>query len=66
MARTYDQPLPDYGDLMTAEEFTACVDSGSFIPDDGTGYWVKDGLESRDEVFASEVEDATHVMWYNK
>jgi len=35
--------------------------------DDGNGYWMKDGMIChKDEVFSSEPEDATHVVWYSK
>jgi hypothetical protein len=34
--------------------------------DDGSGYWMKDGMICKDEVFPSEQEDATHVIWYSK
>ena len=34
--------------------------------DDGSGYWMKDGMICNDEVFSSEQEDATHVIWYSK
>lgn len=56
----------DYGDLMTAEDWNQAVDEGYFTNWDGSGYWVKDGLESGDEVFGTPQLDATHVMWYNK
>jgi hypothetical protein len=51
-------------DLMTISEFN---DFSSWCNlDDGTGYWVRDGFRSDDEVFNSEQLDATHVVWYNK
>ncbi len=33
---------------------------------DGSGYWVKDGKKSRDEIFSTPRLDATHIVWYNK
>jgi len=65
--RLYDEEIPDYGDLMTAEDWNAAVEDGSFITTDGCGYWVKNGkLCHEDEVFSSPQLDATHVMWFNK
>jgi hypothetical protein len=54
------------GDIYTIEEWNKVVDTGWITDDDGSGYWVKDGLKSRDEVFSTPQLDATHVVWYNK
>jgi hypothetical protein len=68
--RKYTEKLPDYGDLYTVEEWKEALQDGSFISEDGSGYWVKDGLMCHDwdeEVFAATRPlDATHVMWFNK
>lgn len=68
--RKYTEKLPDYGDLFTVEEWKGALQAGSYISDDGSGYWVKNGMMCRDwveEVFASTRPlDATHVMWFNK
>lgn len=64
--RVYETEVERFADLMTVEDWNSSVELGMFDNDDGCGYWVKDGLESRDEVFNSEQEDATHVAWYNK
>ena len=68
--RKYTAKLPDYGDLYTVEEWKEALQDGSFISEDGSGYWVKNGLMCRDwneEVFAATRPlDATHVMWFNK
>jgi hypothetical protein len=64
--RSYNREIPDYADVMTLADWEEAVERGSFIPDDGIGYWCKDGKESRDEVFETDAEDATHVAWYNK
>jgi hypothetical protein len=64
--RQYNQELPDYVDLMTTEDWLSAVDDGCFCDFDGSGYWVKDGKECRDEVFSTPQLDATHVAWYNK
>ena len=68
--RKYTEKLPDYGDLFTVEEWKEALQAGSYISDDGSGYWAKNGLMCHDwdeEVFASTRPlDATHVMWFNK
>ena len=64
--RIYKTPISiEDTHLMTVEEWLTAknVEFGNY---DGSGYWVKDGKESDDEVFSSEPEDATHVAWYNK
>ena len=53
-------------DIYTIEEWKDAVNDEWITNDDGTGYWVKDGLKSRDEVFSTPQLDATHVVWYNK
>jgi hypothetical protein len=55
-----------YGDIFTVDEWREAVEDGDFCNYDGCGYWVKDGMESRDEVFSTPQLDATHVAWYNK
>lgn len=52
-------------EIMTVDEWAKLknVVYGNY---DGSGYWVKDGMESQDEVFSTPQEDATHVAWYNK
>lgn len=64
--RIYAREIPKFADVMTVEVWNSCVEDGSFINDDGCGYWVKDDMESRDEVFSTPQQDATHVAWYNK
>lgn len=64
--RKYDREISDDADIMTVGEWDQAVEQGAFGPDDGLGYWVKDGKESQDEVFCGPSLDATHVAWYNK
>jgi len=65
--RVYGEPVPkSYGDLMTIEDWNDAINEGYIIDSDGIGYWVKDGMRSRDEVFSTAQKDATHVAWYNK
>lgn len=56
-------PIPDYGDLIPAEEF----DPRFFSPDDSIGYWATATEMSNLSVFTiPRPEWATHVMWLNK
>lgn len=52
-------------ELLTVEEWEEVVNVIYRI-DDGNGYWVKDGYESKDEVFSTPKLDATHVAYYSK
>jgi len=52
--------------IFTVGQWEDSVDDGFFYDGDGSGYWVKDGFESCDEVFSTPKLDATHVVWYNK
>lgn len=64
----YTEPLDkDWDDdIYSVEKWNEAVKDGWFNTYDGHGYWVKDGLKSRDEVFSTPQLDATHVVWYNK
>ena len=53
-------------DIFTVKDWLEAVKDGCFNNFDGSGYWVKDGLRSQDEVFHTPVLDATHVVWFNK
>lgn len=66
MVRTYTEEIPDYGDLFDLAQFNEMRESGMITEDDGQGYWARDGKMSDDEVFSSSVDDATHVVWFNK
>lgn len=61
------EALPDFGDHMTLADFKACVDSGLFTDDDGTGYYATDTLMVRQDVDLSNINEYfTHVVWFNK
>lgn len=64
--REYTEEVYEFADVFTVGEWESAVDDGYFINDDGSGYWVKDGKSSSDEVFSTPPLDATHVAWYNK
>lgn len=67
--RVYDKKLdldPEFGaELIPVKDWyeykNKCIFNG-----DGSGYWVKDGMESSDEVFGTEQGEATRVAWYSK
>jgi hypothetical protein len=71
--RTRLRPMPDYGDLMTVEEFRSRVESGGFIDYDGFGdLATEDGVSdiqvrpSNFEEVAAIYHQFTHVCWYNR
>ena len=64
--RDYHFGIDPYDDIFTVEDWNEAVFDGVFTNTDGSGYWVKDGLASRDEVFSTPQLGATHVVWYNK
>jgi len=66
MSRIYTHKSDIDADVMSIKEFEKLKKAGAITNYDGSGYWVKDGKESDDEVFHSKQEDATHVAWYNK
>ena len=65
--RNYNKQIDKHDDVFALADFIDNVNMGYIGNFDGSGYWCKDGLYSRDdEVFSSEPEDATHVVWFNK
>lgn len=52
--------------LMSAEEFLDYADSGTIIPDDGSGYWATENKISRISCWVDQPDWATHVCWFNK
>lgn len=68
--------IPDHGTLMTLEDFSACVENGELLDDDGFGMWATDThLLSRTWVYPSEYQcddkthtppNATHIVWFNR
>lgn len=66
------EPVPDYADVMSVEEYLDAVRGGGFIDYDGFGHPVADGKED-DEIFIKPSKGAaaipswaTHVAWYNR
>ena len=67
VGRVYNKPLPNYGHLMTIEDWKESVSDGGFIEDDGHGYFAKGNMYTYEgDIFCNEPEDATHVIWFNK
>ena len=66
----YSKSLPSEEDgyVFSKQEWVEMVRCGTFIPDDGSGYWATDkGYDRTLPVFHGQMpEDATHVVWYNK
>jgi len=66
----YIHAIPDYGDLMTVQEWLECVEGGMFIDYDGHGRPAKDGLMSSMFISPSRARsipiDATHIVWFNR
>jgi hypothetical protein len=71
--------VPDFGDLITVEDWLECVEQGGFIDYDGNGdllekvgddfYLIKaDILPSMVTrgTLKDQLGEATHVMWFNK
>lgn len=53
-------------EVMTVDEFAEQVRLKMFCPDDGDGYWIRDGVETEDNVWFTPPDGATGVAWYNK
>ena len=66
------EPIPDYGDLMSIDEFVSCCESGCMMDYDGTGYYATSDQMTRVQVFPSEVSEGkiderwSHVVWFNR
>jgi len=49
----FDNPAPEeHGSaLITKEEWLSMYDTNTYTPDDGSAYWVEDGVETKDSAF---------------
>lgn len=65
-ARKYKSLVPDYGVMITLEDWKLQTELGFYSQEVGTGYWVRNGKQSYDGVFDTPAGDATHVVWYPK
>lgn len=66
------EPIPDYGDLMTKEEWLSGCEAGAFIDYDGFGNLATaDGVYA-ERIFPSQAKNynfpkwVTHIVWYNR
>lgn len=65
----YTENIPEYGDVMTVEEFNEYVENGFFSDCDGFGHPAKHNLMDGDTVVKPStriVGDATHIVWFNR
>ena len=65
-------PIPEYGDLMTIEQFKQMAEDGSLMDCDGHGKYANEKFMSTEYVYPSDVthgkllEGWTHIVWFNK
>lgn len=67
------KPIPDYGELMTREQFEKHCNAGGLTNDDGSGYYASEThyyayMRARPSDFrVGRIKtEYTHVMWFNK
>ena len=66
------ESLPEYGTLMSFEEFVAYSKTGFLVNYDGTGRYATSDQASNICVFPSDIlsgeyrHDFSHVIWFNK
>jgi len=66
------EPIPQYGDIFTLDEFVKCVEDGSFMDHDGSGNYATETGMSNKDVYPSDIKSGnidrkwTHVVWFNK
>lgn len=68
-----EEPMPNYGDVFTIEEFEQDCLSGALIDYDGTGRYMIDGktqtmvpCRPSDIAAGIKLQGFSHVAWYNK
>jgi hypothetical protein len=66
------EPIPDYGEHMTIQEFNACCLSGAFTDDDGLACYATKTQMTDIKVCPSDFEFTsinnhpyTHIVWFN-
>lgn len=67
----YDEPIPDYAEILTVEEFKLACEAGAYIDYDGYGYAIKNGfMNTNIWIYPSKLDeiplDASHICWFNK
>jgi len=64
--------LPDYGTVMSLDNFISNCECGGFINSDGFGRYVKDDKETDIEIYPSDIKNKNlrkefdSIVWYNK
>ena len=64
--------IPEYGDVMSLQDFVDAVKDGGFIDYDGSGEYVKDGKMSGIAIHPSDVQygavrdDFDTIVWFNR
>lgn len=68
-----NDPIPDYGELMTMKEFVDCCKMGGFIDYDGWGYYAtSEAINEQKTIIPSHVMKGrydkaySHVLWVNR
>jgi len=64
--REYTVKFDEEDDIYPYSVWIELVELGMIGNYDGSGYWAKDGMRSKDEVFHTPPLDATHVVWFAK
>lgn len=66
------EPFPEYGTLMSLEEFIAYCKTGFLVNYDGTGKYATEDKMSNIYILPSDVvsgtyrKDFSHVIWFNR
>lgn len=64
--------LPDYGDVMSLQDFIENCEDGSFIDYDGFGNYVKNNQMSNISIYPSDIKakkvrkDFDTIIWFNR
>lgn len=59
--RAYKRLTPDYAELMPVDEWEAGESAGLYQTADGSGYWVRNGMQSYDDVHTTEKQACSMV-----
>jgi hypothetical protein len=66
------QEIPDYGDVMTLEDFVECCKDGGFIDYDGSGNYATEDKMTDIKVYPNDIitnmyrKDFPKVVWFNR
>jgi hypothetical protein len=64
--------IPNFGTVMTLDEFIGNVKCGGFINYDGFGRYIKDDMETNIEIYPSDVKNKSirkefdRIIWFNR